>query len=49
LEGIAILFCAAAFTALLLTTQSVENAAFLTQAQAREHDIPYPGPLEVLE
>jgi membrane peptidoglycan carboxypeptidase len=45
LAGIAlILFCAAAFTALLLTTQSVENAAFLTQAQAREHDIPYPGP-----
>jgi hypothetical protein len=43
--GIAlILSFAVALAALLLTIPSVQNAALLTRAQAREHEIPYPGP-----
>lgn len=36
--------CAVALATLLLATPSVENATSLTEAQAREHDIPYPEP-----
>lgn len=41
---VSVLLAAVAIAALLLATPSVRNASDLTQAQARERDISYPGP-----